>query len=260
MVAPMTAPPMAPNFTTTAPNFGMAPGVSDHGVSVKPNDTEQKIIQQVATLVASGGEETEEAIKKQHLDDPDYWFLFNKTNPLYQDYQKQLLSIRNQNRKEKMEQHQRQQEQSLAAAAAAAAAVAAASTANDADTEDDGGQSCPGLGFKSRKRKSRWGSQEERAAVSAPTISAPPGLATLMPAGGSGGGGATIRPLMLPSAGPSNPPMAPVARAPVGTPMPGVAKPQLLPLMQKSDALRKAMARKYTGSDEISETQLKQIQ
>jgi len=54
--------------------------------------------------------------------------------------------------------------------------------------------------------------------------------------------------------------MAPVARAPVGTPMPGVAKPQLLPLMQKSDALRKAMARKYTGSDEISETQLKQIQ
>ena len=110
MVAPMAAPPMAPNFSA-ASNIvysgvsGLAPNVGDRGAApggtVKPNDTEQKIIQQVATLVASGGEETEEAIKKQHLDDPDYWFLFSKTNPLYQDYQKQLLSIRNQNQKEK---------------------------------------------------------------------------------------------------------------------------------------------------------------
>ena len=223
-------------------------GRSATGGTVKPNDTEEKIIQQVAALVASGGEETEEAIKKQHLDDPDYWFLFSKTNPLYHDYQKQLLSIRNQNNHEKMEkQHQQQQHHQWGG-------PAGSSSATDADTEDDGGQSCIGLGFKSRKRKSRWGSQDERAPGPLPTVSAPPGLATLAPAGGSGG--PAIKPLIIPGGLKAVPP----PRTPAGAPMPGVAKPELLPLMQKSDALRKAMARKYTGSDEISETQLKQIQ
>lgn len=254
---------MAPNFSVgnnlAFPNVsGMAPPPSmgersaTLGGTVKPNDTEQKIIQQVAALVAMGGEEMEESIKKQHLDDPDYWFLFSKTNPLYQDYQRQLASIRDQNEKEKEEnqhqQHQQQQQNSPWGG------PSGSSVANDADTEDDGGQSCSGLGFKPRKRKSRWGSQDERASV--PPVSAPPGLATL--AAGGSGGGPVIKPLILPGVMKAVPP--PQMQRPAGTPMPGVAKPELLPLMQKSDALRKAMARKYTGSDEISETQLKQIQ
>ena len=252
---------MAPAFSAASSSVGLS-GVAAPGPRVQrvqaANETEQKIIQQVALLVASGGEETEEAIKKQHLDDPDYWFLFSPSNPLYQDYQKQLLSIRQQNQKEKMERHQRQAAAALAAATAASAA-AASSVATDADAEDEGGSSCPGLGFKSRKRKSRWGSQDERAAVSAPAVQAPPGLVTLTP-GGGGGGAADIKPLILPGAGPSSASAA-VARGPVGQAMPGVSKgQQLLPLLEKTDALRKAMARKYTGGDHISDSQLKQIQ
>ena len=60
----MNAPPMAPSFSSAGPNIvysgavGDRGGVAPGGATVKPNDTEQKIIQQVATLVASGGEET----------------------------------------------------------------------------------------------------------------------------------------------------------------------------------------------------------
>ncbi|RMB89768.1 hypothetical protein DUI87_33783 [Hirundo rustica rustica] len=138
-------------------------------LEIKGDAEARRVVEKLARFVAEGGPALEKVAREDYKDNPAFSFLHDKNSREFLYYRKKVAEIRKENQNSQAASSQKAEQETRECAETLAQAVVAAGGPEVESAALQGNRDNPAFSSK-KKRKSRWGPEEEKVELPLPQL------------------------------------------------------------------------------------------